>query len=329
MNCKKRILCAIVCLFSFIVLCACGSTGGQTGDDTSGKDQTKGAGQEAATVQEQTESSTQEAASAEQTEAVQKQTESSSEAVSDPEGFLNGNVSKKGVTINAVFLGIDKQPVKDDDGETDTADTIWIYYTDNTFEQFAFVNDKTVLFSIGTYELSDGEDFIYDSQDKDQGKITINRTKKYELGNGLVDHVSSHTYDLGTMGFTQVYAPDAPRKLVSIFSGPEKQPFDEIDKEDNKTEKEMIDTWWLYFDDNSFEQYAEVDDNPELFSIGTYEFTNNGSFDYMSDPEDQGDIIINRTKKYADGKGLVKHESSHHYTLETLGFDQLVAILPE
>ena len=250
--------------------------------------------------------------------------------VSDPEGFVYGDVSKRGVDVAAVYLGIEKQPFEDEDGEEEMKDTIWIYYTDNTFEQFALIDDKTELFSIGNYEFKDGGDFIYDSEDEDHDIITINRTKKWAYGKGLSEYESSHEYDLQTIGFTQVYSPGDSRKVVTIFSGPKKQPFVEnhSDDEDEDDKNEMIDTWWIFFDDGSFDQYAEVHDKPELFSAGSYEFSRGGDFYYKADEEDHGAVAINRISEYEDGVGLKNNESSQTYDLGTSGYDQLFVILP-
>ena len=317
----KTALSVLACLTAVFVLCSCGGSGA-AGDAAPQESSSQEA---ATTLQEPT--SPEAATVLKETGSGEDSGEIAAEIVSDPEGFIKGNVAKKGIDVVAVFAGIDKQPITEEDGDKDNVDTIWVYYSDNTFEQFALVDDKSVLFSIGTYELSGGEDFIYDGQDKNGGTITINRTKKYDSVRGLVDHESSHTYELYTLGFTQLYAPDSPRKIVTIFSGPDKQPFKEIDQDDNETENERIDTWWIYYDDGSLEQYAEVHDKLELFSVGTYEFKDNGGFNYQQDEEEHGVITINRTKKYQDGKGLVDYESSHDYDLSTLGFDQLFVIV--
>ena len=151
------------------------------------------------------------------------ETTAAAEVVSDPVGFVSGNVIKEGVCVEAVFLGIQKQPLTLEDGTVTDVDTIWIYYSDGTFELFATVDNHTVLFSVGTYAFEEGGDFIY-MEDGDLGDITINRTEKYVPGQGLAEHESSHTYDLATLGFTQLYAPDAGKNIVTIFTGPEKQP---------------------------------------------------------------------------------------------------------
>ena len=142
----------------------------------------------------------------------------------------------------------------------------------------------------------------------------------------MIVYSSSHSYALNTLGFSQLYAPDETKHIVTVFSGPEKQPFEIIDQNDGKMENTMVDTWWVYYDDSSFEQYAEINDKIELFSFGTYEFKDGGDYIYSVDESDHGKITINRIKKYKDGEGLIDHKSSHTYDLNTLGYDQLFIV---
>ncbi len=109
------------------------------------------------------------------------------------------------MAVSAVYSGIEKQPFTDSDGKEMMLDTIWIYYEDGSFEQYATLENEQVLFSTGTYELSEGADFVYDNKEKDYGQITINRTKKLQPDKSLSDYDSSHTYDLNFLGFTQIY----------------------------------------------------------------------------------------------------------------------------
>ena len=105
--------------------------------------------------------------------------------------------------IIAIFSGIDKQPFSDN--EDNLIDTLWIYYSDNTFDQYAEVEKEHILFSQGTYLLKNNAAFIYDSDNPDSVKIEINRTKKYLKSKGLSDYSSTHTYDLYSLGFKQLW----------------------------------------------------------------------------------------------------------------------------
>ena len=122
-------------------------------------------------------------------------------------GSNNSNVSATSdqKAVSAVFSGVEKQPFTSSDRKEMMLDTIWIYYEDGSFEQYATLENEQVLFSMGTYELSEGADFVYDKNEKAYGRITINRTKKLQQDMSLSDYESSHTYDLNFLGFTQIY----------------------------------------------------------------------------------------------------------------------------
>ena len=229
---------------------------------------------------------------------------------------------KSGVTVESVFAGVERQPITDEDGDIITEeDTIWIYYSDGTFEQFVDLDGKTVLFSTGTYEFSEGGDFTYEEGASSNGKITIVRNKKYQSGLGLAPYHSSHTFDLGTLGFTQVYAPDPDRQVASIFFGNDMQPYAEETGDAGK-----IDTWWIYFNDGSFQQYAEVGEDAVLFSTGTYEFKEGSGFLYEAGEQVGANITIERNQKYQRGMGLNSYSASRTYDLSTLDYVQLLVI---
>ena len=63
---------------------------------------------------------------------------------------------KKGKKIFAIFAGINKQPY----GDSQLLDTYWIIYDDKTFNQCACLANGPILFSEGTYSLSDGRTLI-------------------------------------------------------------------------------------------------------------------------------------------------------------------------
>lgn len=215
--------------------------------------------------------------------------------------------------IVSVYAKESAQPYKG----YDNLDTIWVYYSDDTFEQYAELDDDIVLFSTGTYELIDGDDFYF--EEGEPMDIIISRNQKYQNG-ALSEYSSEHTYDLGTLGFEQLYgySNEEGRIAEAIFYGLDKQPY-----LDESGEKDMLDTCWIYYSDDTFEQYAEVDDDIVLFSAGTYELENGGDFIYCADKPDYGDIVINRNRKYIAGQGLVSYESSHRYDLNSLGFDEI------
>ena len=67
-----------------------------------------------------------------------------------------------GVQVTAIFAAPDIQPYVEEDGDQEDLDSIWVFYSDGSFEQFAEVDDSVLLFSTGTYLLADGSDFIYE-----------------------------------------------------------------------------------------------------------------------------------------------------------------------
>ena len=63
--------------------------------------------------------------------------------------------------------------------------------------------------------------------------------------------------------------------VVAVFAGIEKQP---VRLENQPEEDQKVDTVWIYYSDNTFDQYAELRHEFELFSTGKYSFTGGGSF---------------------------------------------------
>lgn len=227
-----------------------------------------------------------------------------------------------GADVAAIFAASAVQPYTGKSGNQEMADTIWIYYTDGTFEQFAEADGEVLLFSTGTYELTGGTGFADDPSGTGKGQITIRREKKYSAEQGLADHRSEGTYKLGTLGFAQLYTPDAKRKAAAVFYGDDKQAWTGEDGQ-----PKTLDTWWVYFSDGSFEQYAVLDNKVVLFSLGSYELSGNSSFVYEKNGEEPGVITIRRTMKYTKD-GLAPYESSHEYELAKLGFIRIAAINP-
>ena len=229
---------------------------------------------------------------------------------------------KTDVEVAAVFAAPDIQPYIEADGDQEKLDSIWVYYTNGIFEQFAEVDDSVLLFSAGTYELLNDANFVYEDSGTGNGQIIIRREKKLS-SNGLEDYQSEHTYDLGTLGFTQLYAPNPERKVAAVFYGCDKQPYVEADGD-----QEKLDTWWIYYTNGTFEQFAIMDDEPAdkivLFSEGEYQLREGSSFVYENGEEDDN-ITIHRTKKYSQGS-LAPYDSTHDYELGTLNFARIVAI---
>ncbi len=224
----------------------------------------------------------------------------------------------EGRWVIAIYTKEDAQAYSAGSGEKENLDTSWIYFSDGTFVQFAEFNDTLLLFSNGTYALNEGGDFI-EEEGEDAVYLTIKRSQKYQNG-ALSGYSSEHTYNLGTLGFEQIYAyEDGGKKIEAVFYGLDKQLLVEEDGD-----KEMLDTVWLYFDDMTFEQYAVVDGIMTLFSTGDYVFEDGGDFIYEEAEDNFGDITISRHQKYSiSDDSLSPYESVHTYDLKSLGFVQL------
>lgn len=52
-----------------------------------------------------------------------------------------------GAEVIVIFAQQDKQPLTKQNGRIEYLDTIWIYFTDYTFVQYAFIDETPVVFS--------------------------------------------------------------------------------------------------------------------------------------------------------------------------------------
>ena len=99
----------------------------------------------------------------------------------------------------AAFMQVDKQKLVRTDGSEEYLPTIWFYYNDGSFRQFAIVDgQKDELFSCGNYTVTGG---VF----TDESVLTIHRTQKYQDGVGLADYDSTHDYRIGGLDFIRVY----------------------------------------------------------------------------------------------------------------------------
>ena len=231
-----------------------------------------------------------------------------------PGAALAAEEAPEGADIAAVFAQQKKQPFARANGSIENLNTVWIYFTDGSFVQYAFIDGEYVVFSEGNYSLPNGSDF-HKAEDE-SNEIVIGRTAKYADGKGLQPYSSEHTYRLTTLGFQQLFAlREDGKRIVAIFAGANKQAF---------MDGQMLDTYWLYFDDMSFAQYACPGSDPILFSEGSYALTDGKDFHFGEDEEDFGAITITRTMKFQPGLNYAPYSSEHTYDLGTLGFTCLV-----
>ena len=104
-----------------------------------------------------------------------------------------------GQQLVAAFMQVDKQKLVRADGSEAYLPTLWFYYDDGSFRQFAVTEgNENVLFSCGNYTVTDG---VF----TDESVLTIHRTQKYQDGIGLADYDSTHDYLIGELDFIRVY----------------------------------------------------------------------------------------------------------------------------
>lgn len=155
-------------------------------------------------------------------------------------------------------------------------DTIWIYYADNSFDQYTDVDGRYQLFSRGNYTL--------DGSFK-EGSIVINRTEKMtDAGSGPEAYESSHEYQIGTLGFELL----AEKGILAIFGDASHEEFTGADGITR-----YLDTFWIFFEDGTFRQYVFHDEDVVLFSSGRYEFDDIGDFHMPFDDKEHGTITLN------------------------------------
>ena len=221
------------------------------------------------------------------------------------------------VNVEAVFVKDEGQMFIQENGSISMLDTAWVYYSNLTFEQYAIIHDEVRLFSQGTYRFEEGSDFDPVNSEKDL--IYITRSTKYNAQDGLQPYQSEHLYDLYNLGYKQILNREKDAHMIAAFLGAGKQPYG----------NEMVDSIWLYYDDQSFEQYAYLDDlHPTRFSEGYWKINNGTDLDLGAEKENDVQITLTRTKKMQDGR-YAAYASEHTYELKTLGYEQIVYVRQE
>ncbi len=190
--------------------------------------------------------------------------------------YIGGHDDAK--DIAQIYLGAKKQPFTNAKGVESYLDTVWIYYTDGSFEQYAITGQEAVLFSAGTYELGEGAGFKHFDEPEANSNITINRQYKYTAESGLQDYESSHVYNLGSMGFDSIYTREVLPEYVkdgvsvaTVFAAAQGQPYVGLGKG-----TQYLDTFWVCYSDDSFEQFVELDGGFRAFARGDYDFDGSG-----------------------------------------------------
>lgn len=240
----------------------------------------------------------------------------------EPDRELPHNV-KDGIDVVSMFAAPKAQPIDipsaPDSEETEIkADTLWIYYSDNTFDQYAQGPDGYGLFSTGTYSLKNGANFNIE-EDQDNGSIVINRNKKKtfdESGQtGLKDYDSSNEYKLGSLGFTQIFGPkDEGKKIEAVF-GDDNQ----LLYTDKSGVVSHLDSVWIMFDDMTFKQFVFLDDDIKLYGSGYYELSDGADFNRIGLEEDSGTITLEYDYNMLYKVTGQKDSGPRTYDLKSLG----------
>ena len=101
--------------------------------------------------------------------------------------------------LTAAFMHAEQQKLARTDNTEVFLPTVWLYYQDGTFQQYASMPDaRDVLFSTGVYTISG--DFL-----AEESVLTIHRTQKYQDGIGLSDYDSTHDYVIGNLDFIRIW----------------------------------------------------------------------------------------------------------------------------
>lgn len=103
------------------------------------------------------------------------------------------------LNIEAAFMQTDKQKLVREDGTEIYLSTMWFYYDDGSFRQYALTpEDEGVLFSTGDYSING-------AFDDPVSILTIHRTQKYADGIGLSAYDSMHDYVIGELDFLRIF----------------------------------------------------------------------------------------------------------------------------
>ena len=113
--------------------------------------------------------------------------------------------SRAGVDVTAIFAVPEIQPYVGTGKKSRMIDTVWVYYTDGTFDQYADPDGKIVLFSRGAYKLGEAGTFLYERSNAAFRTITVRRSERYQK-NGLAPFESTVVVEFGTLGLVRIAA---------------------------------------------------------------------------------------------------------------------------
>ena len=222
--------------------------------------------------------------------------------------------------VVSVFLAGEAQPLKHtDDSDPEMIDSVWVYYDNDTFVQFAELNRTFEYFSEGTYSFGNGGSFVI-ADDNKEGTITINRAKKHSTQEGrMIEYISSHEYVLGTLGFRQLYGPTTDKELVALFCDTYSFPYT-----DENGVTSNLDTFSLFYGDGSFEVVAILGKDVIDVYSGTYAFDEAGDFVIPYGETESGKLTLTITEDKMD-----RLPDSITYDFAGIGFKPLFIKAPE
>ena len=271
---KAWILAMLLCLIAAFALTACGSTAS-----------TEPAPEpEPESAAEPVDESATEPAEAEPGEA--------------PAPGLPVEMKDESVNVVAVFAqpGGQKLTMSNSEEILEAADTFYIFYSDNTFDQYAELAGQYRLFASGSYSFKDGGDFIV-SEGTDTGiPLVLDLNKKHSPQEHImIDCEESNEVTVGVLGLERLFGPEEEGKQVTAIFGDDRQ----LLHTDESGVIHHLDSIWIMFDDMSYKQYAYLDDEVVLYASGTYEFADAGDFYIIPFEDDGGTITLNVDYSYA------------------------------
>lgn len=206
----------------------------------------------------------------------------------------------EGPAISAIYAAPQGQIITEADGSKSLVETMLFLYDDGSYRQYVIHNGEAEYYSRGTYSLTGSDPAI----------LTFIVRELHQPDHSLAK--TNFSYDTLLPDKEEYCLYERERDGAAITGAFFKTDGQKLAKADGS--ETLLPTLWLYYDDGSFRQYALLDGREiVLFSTGDYTLT--GAFD-----ETDSTLLLHRTQKYADGAGLSAYDSTHAYSLGTLGY---------
>ena len=191
----------------------------------------------------------------------------------------------------------------------DPADSLVFFYEDGSFRHYVLHDGKNGLLSEGSYVTDGGAAFTKASV------LSLSFSMPRPEGPASAGAGIRRELKLSELEKYRLYPADGDRgvSVAAVFMQPAMQKL--VRKDGTEV---MLSTLWIYFDNGTFRQYAQIPGTGEvLFSSGDYSVTDG----FVSSGADADSVLtLHRTQKYADGTGLTAYDSTHDYVISELGF---------